>query len=150
MTQQIWRVTVAFSGSREPTGWMQSHAAQIVDALDSATRVVVGGCVGIDALIARLAYKRGLWVHAVLPADRRFVDPDWRDYCDSYEELEPSREPFRARNTRMVELIDRGGCLHALPQFHEQHDDSKRSGTWMTIRLARGAKKPTRVYLEKR
>lgn len=140
--QRIWVRTVAFSGSREPTGWMQSRTAELLDALDSRTRVVVGGCVGIDALIARLAYGRGLWVHAVIPADRRFVDPEWRRYCDSAEEM-PRDSDYRARNLRMVELCDE---LIAIVPGPER--DHPRSGTWMTIRLARGLRRPAQIHME--
>lgn len=109
----------------------------IVDALSEldphTDRLVVGGCVGADAYIGAVAKALGLPVHVVLPADRKLVDPHWRAYADSWEE----GGVYRQRNQRIVDLAD---YVFAFPNYPEA-EDNPHSGTWMTVRMARRAKK---------
>jgi hypothetical protein len=97
----------------------------------------------VDALAARIAHGGRRRVHTIVPADRSRVDPYWRDHCDTFEEM-PSGTDYRARNERIVELSDR---LVALPEYPEDDHWSRRSGTWMTVRIARRAGKPVAVVV---
>ena len=103
--------------------------------------MVTGGCIGVDALVARMAHGGRRRVHTVVPADRSRVDPYWRKHCDTFEELDPGTT-YSDRNERIVELSDR---LVAFPEYPEHHNLSRRSGTWMTVRIAGRAGKPVEV-----
>lgn len=129
---------VGFTGTRNVPTAMLPRIRRIVEALPEGTGVVTGGCVGVDAIVARVANQRGLHVHTVLPADRSRVDRAWADHCSTYEEM-PAGTDYRARNTRIVELSDE---IIAIPEAPEHDPRSRRSGTWMTVRIARRAGKP--------
>lgn len=104
-------------------------------------QVVTGGCRGVDAQVARSARKHGLFVYTVLPANRSQVDPDWWAYADAYKEM-PKGSSYRDRDKALVDLSNR---LVALPRHPEHDPRSKRSGTWLTVRLAREAGKPVDI-----
>jgi hypothetical protein len=135
----------AFTGTRAVTGI--PGAVERVEALLTAgvpTDVVwvVGGCVGIDAIVARVGTARGAHVHCVLPAVREQVDPHWRDYCSTYEEVAAGTtkaDSYRKRNERLVAWISRppapAGRLVAFPEWPHWY----RSGTWMTITIGHKA-----------
>ena len=128
---------VTFTGTRElPHEW-EPRIHDLVGALPIGAVAVVGVCLGFDALVARLAHQRGVWVHAVVPADRSRVDPDWRRYAATWEEMAPGRT-YRQRDERMVALAaNYQGRVVAVPRWPEESERSRRSGTWMTVRIAR-------------
>lgn len=132
---------VGFTGTREPTRIHAERARQAVESLPVHTVVFTGGCVGVDALVARAAKARGLYVHVILPSDHSRVDPEWRRYCDSYEQMPPGTS-YKDRDAR---LVHRSRELIAIPLVAEHAPASRRSGTWMTVRLARRDLKPVRV-----
>jgi len=106
--------------------------------------VVHGGCVGADAfagqtgLIYSGAFPGGTDVHAVIPADMRQVPADWRQHCHTYEVM-PEGSSYRDRNKRIVR---RAQVLFAVADYPEDHGKSRRSGTWMTVRIAQEANIP--------
>ena len=130
--------TVGFTGTRSITLADMPIIRQIVTALPDNAHVITGACIGVDAAVARVARQRGLHVHTVVPADRSRVDPHWRDYCTTFEEMPPGTD-YRARNTRIVELST---DIIAIADRAEDDPKSRRSGTWMTVRIARKAGKP--------
>jgi hypothetical protein len=117
--------------------------------LAPGTVVVVGGCVGVDAYVARavFAYCREVRVHAIVSADTRttaWVDPAWEIWCHTYEMM-PAGTTNRDRNIR---LLDSGNAyLLAWPAYPEEHPESQRSGTWQTIRLGRRRSMPVEVVV---
>ncbi|HVQ45150.1 MAG TPA: hypothetical protein VMT30_09450 [Candidatus Saccharimonadia bacterium] len=135
--------TVGFSGTRSAGHRDAGRIADIVSDLPPDCTVVTGGCIGVDMLVAVAAHQRGLKVHTVLPADRSRVGRFWRQHCDIFEEMPPGTD-YRARNERIVELSDR---LITIPEASEDDPRSRRSGTWMTVRIARRAGKPVQVEL---
>ena|SRR5580765_2940059 len=135
--------TVAFTGARKIPRNGVDLIVDVVARLPADTRVLHGGCLGADALVGRAAWERGLGVHVVLPGLDRFTHPDWARYCHSHEQLPGGSESYRARNARLVALCD---SLVAFPAWPERDSRSLRSGTWMTVRLARAAGKPVTVY----
>jgi len=116
---------------------------RLVDATDPNAKHIVGGCIGGDALLARLLYARGRMVHVVVPADRSKVDPDWRLFCTSYE-LMPEGTTYRQRDERMVLL---GTRLIGIANRPEKHGASIYSGAWMTVRIARDMHRPVEAYV---
>jgi NADH:ubiquinone oxidoreductase subunit len=135
--------TVGFSGTRRLPTTAYERVGAIVATLPEGTRVVQGACIGVDSYVAWAAKRRGLHVHAVVPADRSRVPPDWRDWCDTFEEM-PAGTDYRSRNARIAGQIDR---LIAIPDAAEDAPQSRRSGTWMTVRIARRIGIPVEVYI---
>lgn len=130
--------TVGFTGTQNLSTKDYETVRSIVLSLPSDIRVVVGGCIGVDDYVAYVAFNSGYHVHAIIPFNRSKVAPDWRDYCTTYEEM-PEGTDYRDRNTRIVEEVtDR---LIAIAGYPENDPQSRRSGTWMTVRIARRANK---------
>src|SRR6267142_4979672 len=100
---------------------------------------ITGGCIGIDALAAQIACGMNIKVHTVLTSKRETTEKYWQTWCTSYEEM-PAKTTYRDRDKRMVQLGDE---LLAFPSCDEYMPDKSytRSGTWMTVRIARKANK---------
>lgn len=104
----------------------------IVQSLPADATLVVGACVGGDATIARAGILTERLVHAIVPSNRSQVDPDWRDWCTSFTLMSEGTD-YCDRNTEIVKQSDR---MIVVAQYPEDHPQSKRSGTWMTCRIA--------------
>lgn len=136
--------SVGFTGTRSLNPMEDiGRLMMILEALPTGTAIVTGACIGVDSFIASQAHNFGLSVHTVVPADRSRVDRRWRDHCDTFEEM-ASGTDYRARNVRIVELSTR---VIAVPDHAEDAPESRRSGTWMTVRIARKAGKPVDVHV---
>jgi hypothetical protein len=124
-----------FTGSREElTIAQQAVVSDVLATLNPEEDiVVVGGCVGLDAFVGRAAKRMGLGVVVIIPGIKVLVDPDWRQYADSYV-LMPDGSSYRARNARLVGMSD---VVHGFPRYGERDGRATRSGTWQTIRMAR-------------
>lgn len=118
--------------------------AILMETLRPGDHVRTGAAIGVDAFVARVAYRLGCRVHTVVPANRSRVDPEWRFFCHTSEELPPSREPYRARNVVMVAPATE---LIGFPLKPEKDPSQLRSGTWMTVRIAQRANKPVQIYI---
>jgi hypothetical protein len=129
---------VSFTGTRDITPADYPAIRDMVYGLPATTIIVTGACIGVDAFVARAAKAMSYRVHTVVPADRSRVDPEWRDHCDTFEEM-PTGTTYRDRNVRLVELAD--DEVRAIVAHAEGDITSRRSGTWQTIRLARKAGK---------
>lgn len=134
---------VGWTGTRRLTDDMRRFIDTAIDKLHGAVWVITGGCVGVDAYVAEVAFRRGLHVHTILPADRSRVDPQWRDHCTTYEEMSRGTT-YRDRNERIVALTTTD--MFAVPEASEDDPISRRSGTWMTVRIARRARKWLTIF----
>jgi len=125
----------AVTGTRTPpAGAGGVIEAEMTRRYDPVTDVLVsGGAVGVDAIAARVWTRLGGVVHTVLPGNRKAVDADWDRFCTTHEALAVGTS-YRARNERMVALAD---AVLGFPLHPEQDGRSRRSGTWMTLRIAR-------------
>lgn len=132
-----------FTGTRRITPAMQTSIDTTLACLPDATIVVTGGCIGVDAYVARGAQARGLHVYAIIPANRRQVDPEWATYCTTYKTM-PEGTDYRDRN---VTIVLRSDCAYAFPEHPEADPRSRRSGTWMTIRMCRKLGVPVYVHI---
>lgn len=137
--------SVGFTGTRNLTPADNPLLERVVDSLAGDTMVVTGACHGVDAQVATYAFTApaGLKIHTVVPSDRSRVDPDWLGWCHTYEEMPPGTT-YRDRNVRIVAQSDR---LIAFPDHAEDAPESRRSGTWQTVRLARKAGKPVELHI---
>ena len=102
--------------------------------------VITGACIGVDAVIAEVAYLAGFYVHTFVPANLSKVDLRWPMHCSAYTQVANGREPYRLRNQAMVDAAD---FLVAFPGTPEKWPDGSlsREGTWMTVRMADKANK---------
>jgi hypothetical protein len=135
--------TVGFTGTRSIRDCDLERIRAIVLGLPPGTTIVTGACIGVDAIVARIAHSPRYRVHTIVPANRSRVDPYWRKHCDVSEEMALGTD-YRARNERIVELSDR---LIAIAEYPEDHHRAQRSGTWQTVRIARRAGKTVEVHI---
>lgn len=92
-----------------------------------------GDCVGADAMGHQLAVEIGFDVVVHPPDNDRL-----RAFCQS-RSIMPVQS-YRERNQAMVNRCD---LLLALPN---QNQEVNRSGTWMTVRMARRANVPIMIF----
>lgn len=98
---------------------------------------VTGGCNGFDAFIGEfLALRHPDKTHVVVvPANRSQVDAWWERFDPGkiiVIEM-PDGTDYRARNG---EICAQSSEIFYCAEYPENHPSSKRSGTWMTVRIA--------------
>lgn len=140
---------IGFTGTRNvPDACVQrvqdfvgDHSIIVADELEFTT----GGCVGFDALAAQWLVDNTPWSthRVVVPANESQVDQRVVTIIANCAKFAPSaylveRMPpgtsYRDRNIRILEHSDE---LVAVAEYPEDAGRSRRSGTWMTVRLAR-------------
>ena len=94
-------------------------------------------------MIADVAYRNGLHVHTIIPANMSQVDPWVYTRCTSYQ-LMPRQSTYKDRNQA---IVDQSDMLIGIPKDTEQYDI--RSGTWQTIRIGKAKGIPVVVYTQK-
>lgn len=97
--------------------------------------LVHGCCTGFDAAAHHLARSLGWHIKGCPPSNSVYLaEAEWRD-CD--ESL-----PTQGYAERNASIIRACTVLVAGPLAAEDDERSRRSGTWMTVRMARDARKP--------
>lgn len=149
---------VTFTGSRKLTpmgrALIGEVLARIVGASDRRTQFVTGACIGADDFIAGqlLTYFTVAPEQQtiVVPADRSRVTAnlDWFRDVGARVEYMPEGSSYENRDWVMVEIarLARGGVV-GFPAWPEHHPESRRSGTWLTLKLARKAGIVPEVHL---
>jgi hypothetical protein len=135
---------IAFSGSEKftlETPGLKVCLTNIFKDLPKDTQINVGGCIGLDEIVQVMAYDLGFHVHAVIPANRSKVFEGWKLFCTTCKEMEKDTS-YRNRNEEMVRPCD---ILYAFPEGRER--SFPRSGTWLTIRIARSYGKVVKIFL---
>lgn len=101
---------------------------------------VTGGCIGFDAFIGEfLALRYPDKMHVVIvPANRSRVDTWWERFdLGKIIVIEmPEDSDYRDRN---AEICIKSSEIFYCAEYPENHPNSKRSGTWMTVRIANKA-----------
>lgn len=135
----------AFSAARDIEGHDLKIIAGSLSLLDPVpTKVVTGGARGGDAYIAKvcaivfpgaeqLLAVPEKWNLRVLDEVLAFLKAEGVPY-----DVEVVPGVVRDRNKRLVEYA-KLGAMWAFPRYPELADESIRSGTWQTVRLARKA-----------
>lgn len=133
--------TVAVTGTRNAGADAEALKTHYVDyffdnnvgvLFDRRALLVHGACEGTDIRAAMAAKRHGMRVRAVVPTDRSHVDPRWSEYADEAIIMGPETT-YHDRDLMVVETAN---LLIAWPKWHENDPQSKRSGTWLTVRLA--------------
>lgn len=93
-----------------------------------------GDCIGADDEANSIA--RGLFNNSIIHPP---VDPKYRAYCPSDKSWEPKR--YIVRNH---DIVDESDILVATPK---QKRETRRSGTWATIRYARKQEHIKAIYI---
>lgn len=124
-----------FTGTRNPPASAKNMIRLHLMTLDpEQDELVIGCCVGIDAIVGRIGHVLGFKVHGVIPIDESQVDVLWPLYCSSIEYM-PDNTNYMDRNQRIVDIsLD-------LTAFPLDAVERQRSGTWSTVRRARKAGK---------
>lgn len=136
----------SFTASQHVSGSDWQQIGPVLSALTMPNvEFTTGACIGGDFVIgvALTLLHPDAHHRVVVPANRKKVIEWWKAIETPVEVIEmPDGTTYRDRNKR---LLDFGEQLIAFPQYDEEDGSSKRSGTWMTIRLARGRKIPVTV-----
>lgn len=126
-----------FTGSRYINVLHHPALDEVLSAHLDGEEYTTGGAVGVDTYVLR---KMASWLpdsfHRVCLPEH---GPDWDNpYLEMADEVirvpDTMRHPHRSRNAAILDHTD---VLLAFPLHGEDHGQSKRSGTWMTIRMAR-------------
>jgi hypothetical protein len=137
-------VAIGFSGSRKIL--YEDAVLQVEMVLNEIylqyakeVEIITGGCVGVDEIVARVATGLLLNHTVILPEKRGLIDKHWSVYCTKYIEHKGS---YKERD---AEIVKRSDILFAFPSCDEKDAEGNytRSGTWMTVRLARQKGIPT-------
>lgn len=133
-------MTISFTGTRNgltDPQWLAlvAHLEAIHEHCLTPVMLVHGGCIGSDRA-AHDIVREHLWgIHArivIHPAANMPVELcDWTDADDMRTSLPPLK-----RNENIVDAARNGGVLLACPQYPADHPESRRSGTWYTVRFA--------------
>lgn len=136
---------LAFSGSRDRMDESEQFFwLDFLQGLGGWKGFITGGCVGFDDFVGRtLVEIFPTHEHIVyVPADRTRVAAWWRDPTLApfveVREMAPGTT-FEDRNTAMV---NHAAALVAKPKYGPKDARGRRSGTWMTVGIARKQMKP--------
>lgn len=147
-----------FTGTRPPKihgftrGEVELIESQVAD-LPRGTRIGQGGCIGVDEIIGRVAFKRSMYVVTFLPG------PAWRDYT-SLDVLGWSNEVVDTHKSQMDrnhDIVLWADVMRAVPLYEGEQDINRRgrfysrrqprSGTWACVRLAQEARNLRRIVV---
>jgi hypothetical protein len=132
-------VRIGFSGTRmlhpDDMPGVERWLERVTQGCDECT---TGACYGFDAYVGSVMYS---WFppptirhRVIVPAFRSQVEMWWTGLDIEVIEM-PDDTDYRARNNRILDFSDK---LVACADYPEEDGHSRRSGTWMTVRLARG------------
>lgn len=132
------------SGSRVLRPGQEERLYAVLAELVNGRCFVTGSQVGVDERAAGFllgCFPEAAHVQVIPgpPATHGTLSPETR--WVSLPAMRDAASAYRARNEEVVRLSD---ALLAFPEGSEE--DHPRSGTWMTVRLARKAGKPVKVY----
>jgi predicted Rossmann fold nucleotide-binding protein DprA/Smf involved in DNA uptake len=125
---------IGITGTRQLNDAGRQHIILALLDLDPAKdSIVCGGCRGVDAFAGQVAKLMGLKVMVALPEDDSQTDTSWISYAATFKVV----GPYRERNQYIVDHCD---GVWAFPNHATQQEDPH-SGTWMTVNMAKRAKK---------
>lgn len=105
--------------------------------LPEVTELHHGDCVGSDRWFHNRALDKYIVIH---PPSA----PRWRAFCRAPNMYVHTPAPYLTRNRAIVDQSER---IIATPSHDEDAPESKRSGTWQTIRYAVRCKRPIWIVM---
>jgi|tagenome__1003787_1003787.scaffolds.fasta_scaffold19113768_1 hypothetical protein len=135
---------VGITGSRyiDPTHYPTIDEVLFARVVGEADEVTTGGAVGVDTYCLRRLVPLMPRAHhrACIPEEGLGWDNEWLNLATEVERVpDTMNHPERSRNAAIIGHSD---LLLAFPLHPEEHSQSKRSGTWMTIRMSLSANVP--------
>lgn len=129
---------IGFTASRDLDYGGMQVIENVLAQVPLARRYVTGGARGGDACIGRWLREHRPWSEHVIivPANRSQADPWWEVYRSSVTVIE--MEPGTTYKDRNAAIVAASSAVFGLPAYPEVDPRSRRSGTWQTIRIARG------------
>lgn len=121
---------VGFTGTQKGMTLPQAEAVRNLLGELGATRTFHGGCIGADTQFHNLSLQFGI-KPIIFPSNIRNTQGDWVGAKEVYSPLPP------LQRNRII--VDHSDILLATPKANKEEI---RSGTWATIRYARGIRKP--------
>lgn len=133
---------LGFTAARDFRGIPSVATLMWFEFLPEADEYVSGGAVGGDQIFGEMAFQRRPAADHIiyLPANRRAVNYWWNKYRGkrSFSRIHvfecPPDSSYAYRDQQIVNASDE---LAAFPRYPEADPRSARSGTWLTVRLAR-------------
>ncbi len=141
--------TLGFTGSRELLGEEEVEVERILYTLNG-DGVVTGACVGLDEFVAQWFATNRPYMKQVIyvPGDRSRVNMAFIDEMLRLPQVSitfmPKQSSYLERNLAIIASCD---ILLGFPRERESHPNSRRSGTWQTIRKGRLANKTVHVHV---
>jgi hypothetical protein len=141
--------TLGFTGSRELLYEEEVEVEQILYTLNG-DGVVTGACIGLDEFVAKwFATNRPHMKQIIyVPGDRSRVNMAFVDAMEILPQVSvvfmPKNSSYAERNLAIVASCE---ILLGFPRERESHPNSRRSGTWQTIRKGRLANKTVHVHI---
>jgi len=133
----VKRLDIGFTGTRKSMTMIQKFLVQkLLNEINDNHYLVDlwahhGDCLGADDEFDTLAIQAGFAIHLHPP-----TEPKWRAWRTGTADIVDEELPYRKRNQA---IVDAASLLIATPHRAEEDSQSTRSGTWMTIRMAREA-----------
>lgn len=139
-------IRFGFTGSRYTDPTHQPLIEEVLHAHLDGSSYTTGGQVGIDTYVLRRMVLLVPEAHhrVCIPESGPGWDNPYLDLATEVERVPDGEHKYRARNER---ILDHSDCLLAFPLHPEAHTQSRRSGTWMTVHLARSRGIPVKIYV---
>ncbi len=139
-----------FGGARHLDERGERFVSDWISTLGDGTMFVSGAAHGVDTFAAMEAFRQypSAQHRIVVPAaahNEEVVHFFGNLMLGGWGNVEivamlPGPEPYRARNKKVIQMLEPDGTFVAFPRFAERWPKSERytrSGTWMTVRIAR-------------
>lgn len=142
-----------FTGARNIADTEQEPVVEFLHSLPPAEAYVTGGALGMDAFIGVFFVRfQPQARHVIIVPDNKSAVFEWWEssllslHSADVRRMAPGTT-YKDRNQAIVDACDE---LVGFPEYPEDDERSRRSGSWQTIRMARKAGKlgnPEKIHI---